>query len=70
MDPHRPPKKRGSRAQLREPFKAPDQSNFGASVQHARFFRNGLVRVRYCLEPDIWAWLAWEAAGNTGGWEP
>ena len=59
-------KERGCRAQERQPLKAPDQSNFAASVQHARFFRNGLVKVRYCLEPDIWAWLIWHAA-NDGG---
>jgi hypothetical protein len=32
-------------------------------------FRNHrIVRVRYCLQSDIWAWLEWTAASRTGGW--
>jgi hypothetical protein len=29
-----------------------------------------IVEVRYCLESDLWDWLEWEAACNTGGWLP
>jgi hypothetical protein len=34
-------------------------------------FRNTrIVRVRYCLEPDVWETILWRAATETGGWYP
>lgn len=35
-----------------------------------RFCKRRIVQVRRCLPPDIWEWLIWEAAANTGGWLP
>ena len=67
MDPqHRPPKERGSRAQLREPLRVLNQTDSSASVQQVRIFYNRLVEVRRCLTEDWWEWLAWTAASGTG----
>jgi hypothetical protein len=43
----------------------------GQLVNDLAAFRNTrIVRVRYCLQPDLWAWLEWTAACRTGGWLP
>jgi hypothetical protein len=48
-----------------------EANDVGQSVTDRASFRNHrIVRVRYCLQPDIWAWLEWTAASDTGGWLP
>jgi hypothetical protein len=42
----------------------------GLIPEASAFGNSRIVRVRYCLEPDTWTWLEWEAASRTGGWLP
>ena len=49
----------------------PKTKNSARLVTDCPAFRNHrIVCVRYCLERDIWEWLEWTAASNTGGWLP
>ncbi len=69
MDGHSLPGRAGGTLEAYRPRKTknaePDVTDQRAFCKCAR-----LVQVRRCLPPDIWAWLAWEAAGNTGGYLP
>jgi hypothetical protein len=53
-------------------FRPRKKENGERSVTDKRAFRKcaRIVQVRRCLEPDIWVWLEWTAASNTGGWLP